>query len=144
MLLILFVLFSGCLDIEPKLSYLDETTDAGTLTLYKLTFGTDLGEALEIAASQDKPIFAYFRSEYCGWCRKFEQETFSNNTAVSKLDENFVLVSLDVDNQKEEIRGFRIRGTPASVFLHPNGTEISRIPGYTDTESFIVRLNKIV
>ena len=144
LLLTLFVLLSGCLDIEPKLSYLDETAGEGTLTLHKLTFGTDLNEALELATSQDKPVFVYFRSEYCGWCKKFEEETFTNNTAVSKLNENFVLVSLDIDKQKEETRGFRLVGTPASIFLYPNSTELRRIPGYTDTESFITVINEIV
>ena len=147
LLLVLFVLLSGCLDINPKMNYLDDSpdkVDTGTITLHKLTFGTDLGEAFEFATAQDKPVFVYFRSEYCGWCRKFEQETFTNNTAVSKLNENFVLVSLDVNNQKEKTRGFRLVGTPASVFLYPNSTEISRIPGYTDTESFIVRINQII
>lgn len=142
--LILLILLSGCLDIEPKLSYLDETKSGGTLTLYKLTFGTYLGEAMESAAAQDKPVFVYFRSESCGWCKQFEEETFNNNTAVSKLNQDFVIVSIDVNTQKEETRDFRIRGTPASVFLYPNGTEISRIPGYTDTESFIMRIDEIV
>lgn len=147
LLLVLFVVLSGCLDANPETDNLDDSpdnVDTGTPTLHNLTFGTDLEEALEFATAQDKSVFVYFRSEYCGWCRKFEQETFTNNTVISKLDENFVLVSMDVDKQKEEIRGFGIRGTPASVFLYPNGTEISRIPGYTDTESFITILNEIV
>ncbi|MCX9013373.1 MAG: thioredoxin family protein [Candidatus Methanoperedens sp.] len=145
LLLVLLVLLSGCLDINPKLNYLDEPeeVDTGTLTLHRLTFGTDLAQALESATAQDKPVFTYFRSEYCGWCKKFEEETFTNNTVVAKLNENFILVSLDVNTQKNETRGFRVRGTPASVFLYPNGTEISRIPGYTDTESFLTIINKI-
>ncbi|MDW7728309.1 MAG: DUF255 domain-containing protein, partial [Candidatus Methanoperedens sp.] len=85
--LILFILLSGCLDIEPKLSYLDETKSGGTLTLHKLTFGTYLGEAMESAAVQDKPVFVYLRSESCGWCKQFEEETFNNNTVVSKLNQ---------------------------------------------------------
>lgn len=147
LLLVLFVVLSGCLDTNPETDYLDDSSnnvDTGTLTLHSLTFGTELGEALEFATAQDKPVFVYFRSEYCGWCKKFEEETFTNNTAVSKLKENFVLVSMDINKQKEETRDFRIRGTPASAFLYPNGTEISRIPGYTDTESFITIINKIV
>ena len=147
LLLVLFVLLSGCLDINPKMNYLDDSpdkVDTGTLTLHKLTLGTDLSEALEIAETQDKPVFVYFRSEYCGWCKKFEEETFTNNTAISKLNENFVLVSLDVNKQKEDTRSFRLVGTPASVFLYPNSTELRRIPGYTDTESFITIINQII
>ncbi|MDW7727981.1 MAG: thioredoxin fold domain-containing protein, partial [Candidatus Methanoperedens sp.] len=82
--------------------------------------------------------------ESCGWCKQFEEETFNNNTVVSKLNQDFVIVSIDVNTQKEETRDFRIRGTPSSVFLYPNGTEISRIPGYIDTESFIMRMDEIV
>ncbi|HEY9245379.1 MAG TPA: hypothetical protein VIO11_00885, partial [Candidatus Methanoperedens sp.] len=56
----------------------------------------------------------------------------------------FILVSLDVYKQKDEISGFRIAGTPTEVFLNPDGTEITRIRGYIETGSFLYTINEIM
>ncbi len=118
-------------------------TDAGKLTLKGVTFNTNLTAAIETAKIKDKPVFVYIRSEYCGWCRKFEEETFTNQTVVKTLNENFVLVSLDIDKQKNETRNFGVYGTPTMIFLDSNGTGLKRIPGYTDNGTFLGVMNEI-
>lgn len=119
-------------------------SDASKLTLKGVTFSTNLTTAIEAAKVQGKPVFVYIRSEYCGWCRKFEEETFTNQTVIKTLNEKFILVSLDADKQKNETRNFAVFGTPTMVFLDPNGTGLKRIPGYTDTETFLGVMNEIV
>lgn len=136
-LLALIVLFAGCLSTQSAGS------DAGKLVLKGVKFHIDLQPALETAKEQDKPVFVYVRSEYCGWCKKFEEETFTNQSVIRTLNENFILVSIDVNKQKNETRNFRVRGTPAEIFLDPNGTEIKRVPGYTDTQTFLNVINQI-
>ena len=133
----LVVLFSGYLVTQSTGS------NGGKIELKGLKFHTNLTQALEEAKEQGKPVFVYARSENCGWCRKFEEETFTNSSVIDKLNENFILVSIDVDKQKNETRNFRVRGTPAEIFLDPNGTEIKRIPGYTDTKTFLDTINEI-
>ncbi len=129
--LALLVLFSGCLDTQST------NSENGKLTLKGLKFHTALPPAFAEANVQDKPVFVYFRSETCGWCRKFEAETFTNQSVIGTLNDNFILVSIDVYKQKNETRGFGIFGTPTSVFLYPNSTEILRIRGYTDNQTFL-------
>ncbi len=126
-------------------SYVAQSTisDAGKITLKGVTFSTNLTAAIETAKVQGKPVFVYIRSEYCGWCRKFEEETFTNQTVIKTLNENFVLVSLDINKQQNETKSFAVFGTPTMVFLDSNGTGLKRIPGYTDTESFLSVINEI-
>lgn len=114
-----------------------ETSDAGYITLKGLKFRTNITPALEDAKVQNKPIFVYARSQSCGWCKKFEAETFTNQSVTRILKEKFILVSIDVYKQKNETRNFRVRGTPTEIFLDSNGIEIKRIPGYTETETFL-------
>ena len=137
-LLALFVLFAGCLTAQspdPRIS--------GKITLKGVQFYTDFETALSAAKEQNKPLFVYARSDSCGWCKKFEEETFTNKSVIKTLNENFILVTIDVYNQKNEARNFRVHGTPTEIFLDSNGTEINRIPGYTDTETFLNTINKI-
>lgn len=103
----------------------------------------NLTSALEAAKAQGKPIFVYARSEYCGWCNKFEEETFTNQSIIKVLNENIILVSIDVDKQINETRNFKIYGTSTEIFLDSNGTEIKRIPGYTDNRTFLDIINEI-
>lgn len=133
------VLFSGYLAQSKNF----QSVDDGKMTLQELKFYTNLTPALEAAKAQSKPVFLYARSESCGWCKKFEEETFTNQSAIKKLNENFILVSIDVYKQKNETRNFMIRGTPTEIFLDSNGTEIKRIPGYTDTETFLNTINEL-
>lgn len=135
--LALIVLFSVGLAIR------SDTSDASSITLKGLKFQTNIITALEAAKVQNKPIFVYARSESCGWCKKFEAETFTNQSVARILNEKFILVSIDVYKQKNESRNFRVRGTPTEIFLDSNGTEIKRIPGYTDTETFLDSINDI-
>ena len=120
-----------------------DTSDADSITLKGLKFQTNIITALEAAKVQNKPIFVYARSESCGWCKKFEAETFTNQSVSRILNEKFILVSIDVYKQKNESRNFRVRGTPTEIFLDSNGTEIKRIPGYTDTETFLDSINDL-
>ena len=130
-ILILFVLSSGYLYLQ------QDDADAGKTVLKGLKFYTNLEPALNEAKDKDKTIFVYIRSEYCHWCKRFEEESFTNQSIIKTLNENFILVSLDADKQRKEIRDFRVRGTPTGVFLDPGGTEIKRIPGYVDNGTFL-------
>jgi thioredoxin-related protein len=143
-LLALLVIISGCLTSQASNAGTSPNNpDSEKLTLQGVKFYTDPSIALGAAKAQGKPVFVYARSESCGWCKKFEEETFTNQSVIKTLNGNFILVSIDVYNQKNETRNFRVHGTPTEIFLDSNGTEIKRIPGYTDTETFLNTINKI-
>ncbi len=147
-IIIIFVLLSGCLSVQSGNSTIDKISssknETGKITLQGLTFNTQVQPALEAAKAEGKPIFVYARSQVCGWCKKFEAETFTNKTVIKTLNENFILLSIDVYEQKSESVNLRVRGTPTEIFLNENGTEIKRIPGYTETQPFLDTINEII
>ncbi len=137
MSLALGVLFSGCLTAR------SDTRDASKITLEELKFHTNLSLAFEDAKAQNKPVFVYANSEYCHWCKVFEEESLANKSIIDRLNENFISVSIDVDKQKYETRNFRVIGTPTEIFLGPNGAEIKRIRGYVDNGTFLKTINEL-
>jgi thioredoxin-related protein len=147
-LIIFIVLLSGCLSVQSGNSTNDKISssknETGMITVQGLTFNTQVQPALETAKAQRKPIFVYARSQVCGWCKKFEAETFTNQTVIKTLNENFILLSIDVYEQKNESVNLRVRGTPTEIFLNENGIEIKRIPGYTETQPFLDTINEII
>ncbi|MBW6471120.1 MAG: thioredoxin family protein [Methanosarcinaceae archaeon] len=120
--------------------------DGDMLKLGKINFYTSLDRGLEKANVSEKMVFVYFRSESCGWCKKFEAESFTDIRIIKVLNENFVLITLDTVKQQELAISMRVRGTPTEVFLKPDGTELkdARISGYVDADTFLKSLNEIV
>lgn len=146
--IVLFVLLSGCLSAESGNSTGNNSTinnpELKKINLQGLAFFTEVEPGLLDAKSQGKPVFVYARSKYCGACKQFEAETFTNSSVIDKLNKDFILISIDVDEQRTETRNLRVRATPTEIFLDPKGTEIKRLLGYRTNQTFLDEINKIV
>ncbi len=108
-----------------------------------VNFITSLGSGLEEAKLNSRPVFVYFRSESCGWCKKFEAEVLTDQRVVSILEDSYVSVSIEIYRQKDVTKDYKVRGTPTLIFLDEKLKEIERIPGFVDAETFVSILNKI-
>jgi len=93
-----------------------------------LTWYTDITKASEISKETNKPIFAFFTgSDWCGWCRKLQNDVFSKPEFIKWAKENVVLVELDFPKNKKlspELtqqnaslqQTFQVRGYP-TIFI---------------------------
>ncbi|MDD5614759.1 MAG: thioredoxin fold domain-containing protein [Candidatus Methanoperedens sp.] len=133
--LISALFLSGCIE--------ELAPDYGKLELKDLKFFTNLTKAFEVSNKTGEPLFVYFRSDTCGWCKKFEEESYTNKSIVGILSNNFTIVSIDVYKQKNITRLYGVRGTPSELFLYANGSEIKRLPGYVDNQTFLNTINEI-
>ncbi len=109
-----------------------------------VSFHTSIEPGIKEAKNLSKPVFLYFRSETCYWCIRFEDEALSDKRVIDKLNNNFVLISIDTFKQKNVSLNLNVRNTPYMIFFTKNGEEISRIPGYLQTDDFLVKLNSIL
>lgn len=64
-------------------------------------------EAVEASKSEKKKIFIDVYTDWCGWCKVMDKNTFSQKNIAEYLNENFYPVKLDGE-QKESIE---FRGT---------------------------------
>ena len=99
------------------------------------------------AKKTGKPIFVQFFATWCGYCRKMDQETFSDASVQQALDK-FVSVRVTESSQQKvlhegksvtekeltELHG--VQGFPTLVFMESNGKMIGKIPGYLDPKEF--------
>lgn len=144
---IVIISASGYFSIHnDKATAIPASENTGTLKLGQLTFRTSISEAMHRAQSEDKMIFIYGRSLSCGWCKKFEAESFNDERITSLLNENFVLLTIDTVEQRNIAVNLGIRTTPTSIFTTSDGQEIigTRIPGYVDQDFFYGHLNKVI
>lgn len=152
-------------EIEPKL-YIDKLH-----VPYGLTAFFDLDEGMEAAKKLNKPVMLDFTGHSCANCRKMENEVWDDPEVLRRMKEDFVLISLYVDDRTDlpeaEIEQFKAAGKsittlgeknltyqrekfneiaqPLYMFLDTNGNPLSNIKyGYdSDIQKFINHLETV-
>lgn len=110
-------------------------------------------EALKIAKTEDKVILVDFFTDWCGWCKKMDSETYSNKEIVDLLHKDFVTVKINPEKQGSITLGDQtlswerfaaevgVTGYPATAFFTPNFQLIDLVPGYYDPGNMELLLN---
>lgn len=98
-----------------------------------ITWTTDFTQALDSAKKGNKPLLLFFTgSDWCGWCKKLQQEVFADPLFVQEVGDHFVFVEIDfpmngsqTDAQKEANNKLKekygVSGYPTIVLLNPQG-----------------------
>jgi cytochrome c biogenesis protein CcdA/thioredoxin-related protein len=86
---------------------------------FGLTAYYDMEEGLAAAKQLNKPVMIDFTGWTCGNCRKMENEVWSNPEVLKRLKNDFVLISLYVDD--------RTSLPEAEQFVNAEGQKISTI-----------------
>lgn len=94
-------------------------------------------EGLKVAVAENKPMLVYFWAIWCTWCEKMNTEVYPDKEVSAILKEDFVLVAVDLDANKEDVRRFNVQYPPNEIFVSPKGEVITRIPGYVRKEDFL-------
>ncbi|HLT52516.1 MAG TPA: cytochrome c biogenesis protein CcdA [Flavobacteriaceae bacterium] len=76
----------------------------------------DFDEGLQAAKAQNKPIMLDFTGWACVNCRKMEEQVWSKDKVYTMLKDNYVIISLYVDDRKELPEDEQFQ------YLRPNGT----------------------
>jgi thiol-disulfide isomerase/thioredoxin len=92
-ILVLLFVFGGCSLTHAQSE--KKTSDT-------LAWHTDIVQAHTLSEATQKPIFAFFTgSDWCGWCKKLQQEVFAKPAFISWANENVILLELDFPRRKE-------------------------------------------
>jgi thioredoxin-related protein len=122
----------------------------------ELPWVSDLPKALEQAKAENKIVLLDFTgSDWCVWCKKFDNDVLSQPEFASYAKTNLVMVMLDFPNAKPQSDSvkkankdlqdkFKVDGFPTYVALTPDGKEIGRQVGYLagGPPTFIAKLEK--
>ena len=86
-------------------------------------------EATREFADEARPIFVYFHTTWCGYCRQFESALLSAPEVRDYVD-SIVAVRIDMEKGPVEAqlaRRYGVRGTPA-LFVHSSESKtVSRV-----------------
>src|SRR5436190_18374367 len=84
-------------------------------------------KAIEAAKKEKKIVMVDFSTSWCGFCKKLDAETFSNDKVKTFLKEKTIAIKVDGDKEKDLVRKYGIRGYPTLVFVDSEGKEVGRL-----------------
>ncbi|MBU2559819.1 thioredoxin fold domain-containing protein [archaeon] len=133
--ILLFVYYAG--NVSPVVS--DETyTYIAGLSWYK-----NYDEGQKAAIEEDKPMLVYFWATWCEFCKKLETEVYPNTQVNKILEEDFVLVAINIDDNKKDADAFGVWVPPNEKFITPQGEVMDEIGGYMPEDRFLVILRQV-
>ncbi len=98
-----------------------------------------------LSKSSGQIILLDFETEWCGWCKKLDQNTYTDTDVINFANKH--IISMKVDAEKgagiELAKKYNVTGYPTIVFINNNGEEIDRIVGYKDPIPFLKELKRI-
>lgn len=81
----------------------------------------DYTPGMVLAGKQNKSIFLYFHAPWCSYCTKLKETTFKDKKVLAYLNENFVSIQVNTDENQALAKKWQVRGLPTMWFLESGG-----------------------
>ncbi|NVK49065.1 MAG: thioredoxin fold domain-containing protein [Cyclobacteriaceae bacterium] len=112
-----------------------------------------------VAANQSNPkmLLVDVYTDWCGWCKKMDNETFTDPKVIEYINANFYAVKLNAEDtqrtfdfmgkkfsEAQMAAAMRVRSYPNFVVIEPKLQNIAQLPGYRQPDAFIASLNELI
>ncbi len=107
-------------------------------------------EGQERAEKTDRPLMVDFTADWCTACQELEAEEFEHPPIRERLEEEFVPVQIDYDEEtadtEEAVQRFEVAGLPRVAFETPDGEFMRGVSfeGVVDIDEFDQRLDYVL
>ena len=109
----------------------------------KIHWRSNLDQAHDEAVKTNRPMLVVFGANWCTFCKKMDDTAFVDPTLVTYVNNNFVPVQLDLDQNQRTAAILDVDRIPATVALTPNADLLGRVIGYVNTETYRESLSKV-
>lgn len=121
--------------------------------------GFEEAVALQTQEGNSKKIFIDVYTDWCGWCKKMDENTFQDPEVAAYMKQHFYMVKLDGEGKepiafRDQVFSFVASGRngyhelaanllqgqlsyPTVVYLDENMNMLSPVPGYLTPEPFL-------
>jgi thiol:disulfide interchange protein len=107
----------------------------------------DISVAFQTAARSDRWLMVDVYTDWCGWCKRLDRDTYKNSNVEQFLAKSFVCAKANAEDNgpgQQLARQFHVGGYPTILILAPNGQLRGKIESYLAPTEFIDTVQKIV
>jgi thioredoxin-related protein len=112
---------------------------------------TDWDKGIAAAKAQKKPVIIDFYTDWCGWCKKLDKDTYAAPEIQKRLKEGWVGIKINPEDKTKTgtlagktvgyadiAKAFEVQGFPTIVFLDKDGArvELQQTINYVPKEPF--------
>jgi len=108
----------------------------------ELPWTRSLEEARGKAAAGGLLIIVDLFTDWCGWCREMDRNTWASPAVVAK-SRSYVFLKLNAETDPDGMelqKKFGVQSYPMVLLLDSSGAEFERLEGYLPAERFLERL----
>jgi thioredoxin-related protein len=105
-----------------------------------IRWSKSLSIALAEAKSSHKLVMIDFYTDWCGWCKKLDADTYPNPQVVKLSDQ---IVSVKVNAEKEGVEAakkYGVTGFPTVIFADGDGNLVHKVVGYLPAPEFAAQM----
>ena len=89
------------------------------------------------AKQEHKLVLIFGKAEWCPWCRKMKDNTYSDSAVVSLVNKHFIPVRVDIDNDAGLASNYDITVVPKTIILDENARTVDSLTGYIDSGAML-------
>ena len=117
-------------------------------------------EGYPLAQKQGKILLIDAYTDWCGWCKRMDRDTYANADVVKKLNQHFIAIKFNpelsdlkykVDSQTYSAAEFfgqlnrgESTGFPTTYFISPVKRSLLMQPGYLGPADFMTVMDKVI
>ena len=120
----------------------------------------DWNTGYPLAKKTNKIILVDSYTDWCGWCKKMDRDTYTDTKIINALNKDFIIIKFnpEIGDVQYDLDGVKISGRdlysqltqgkstgfPTTYFIQPNKKQIQLVAGYLGPEDFLKILDQIV
>ena len=118
----------------------------------------DWNTGYPLAKKTNKIILLDAYTDWCGWCKKMDRDTYTDTKIISALNKDFIIIKFnpEIADVQYDLDGVKISGRdlysqltqgkstgfPTTYFIQPNKKQIQLVAGYLGPEDFLKILDQ--
>lgn len=99
-------------------------------------------QALKLSEKEKRKVFLDVYTEWCGWCKVMDAQTFSDKNIAAYVNKKYYAVKLDAESEKtfsykgqqmserQLAQMLKVTAYPTTVYLDENFDLLSPVPGF--------------
>jgi thioredoxin-related protein len=114
------------------------------LSAQEVQWRTDYNLARKEALDKNRPLLLDIGTEQCFWCRRLDAITFRDAQVVLVLNEHFIPLKIDAENDARLAAALHIRSYPTLVLAAPDGKILGAMEGYREPGPLHDQLERVL